>query len=88
MTHQKIKCGKCGNDGTAGSLYLTVDAKWNGETWELEEREDVGGGELDCFECDHRTEAPEGIFPYGMSFKLGRMAAAIVNDPRKIEAAT
>lgn len=74
----KIKCEKCGNDGTEASLYLTIDAKWDGENWTLEEREDAGGAELDCLVCDHRTAAPEGIFPYGMKLKLGRLAAVVI----------
>jgi hypothetical protein len=84
MSASKIKCEECGNDGTDGSLYLTIDAKWRDGVWELEEREDEGGGELDCLNCDHRTEAPEGIFPYGMTFGLGRMAAVIKCDPREL----
>ena len=71
MSKDQIKCAKCGNDGTKASLYLTIDAKWNGEAWILEERDDDGGRELDCLECDHRTdvrEVPE-IFPYGMEVK-------------------
>jgi hypothetical protein len=80
-------CAKCGNDGTKASLYLTIDAKWDGEVWTLEEREDDGGGELDCLACDHRSPFPdddgETPFPYGMTFKLGRMAVAIVHDPRE-----
>jgi hypothetical protein len=81
-----IQCEKCGNTGDKASLYLTIDAKWDGEVWTLEEREDEGGAELDCLECDHRTPFPgedgETPFPYGMTLKIGRMAAAIVHDPR------
>lgn len=70
----KPECGSCGNDGTESSLFLTIDAKWHPETktWELEEREDDGGMELDCLACDERTpvcegagDVPEPIFPYG-----------------------
>lgn len=68
-------CAKCGNDGGESSLYLTIDAKWDKSAgaWELEEREDDGGGELDCLNCDHRTpvmgavnEEAESFFPYGL----------------------
>lgn len=87
-TKTEIKCGHCGNDGTESSLFLTIDAKWNGEVWELEEREDDGGMSLDCLACDERTDASSdempGIFPYGMTFKIGNMAAIIEHDPRKL----
>lgn len=68
-------CAKCGNDGGEGSLYLTIDARWNKSAgaWELEEREDDGGAELDCLNCDHRTpvmgatnDEAESFFPYGL----------------------
>lgn len=71
------KCGHCGNDGTEGALYLTIDAQWDAErqAWLLREREDEGGGELDCLACDKRTavrgdresdpNGPSG-FPYGV----------------------
>ena len=62
------KCDKCGNDGSEGSLFLTIDARWNFELkqWELEEREDDGGAELDCLNCDHRTPVRGlPLFPYG-----------------------
>ena len=58
-------CEKCGNDGTKGTLYVTIDARWDHENkcWILDARDDEGGQELDCLNCDHRTEGPE--FPYG-----------------------
>jgi hypothetical protein len=59
------KCAKCGNDGTAAGLYLTIDALWDGERWVLEPREDDGGMELDCLKCDHRTPDEDSAFPYG-----------------------
>lgn len=59
------KCEACGNDGTQGALYVTVDAKWlpDKKAWVLEARENDGGQELDCLACDHHTPSPE--FPYG-----------------------
>lgn len=60
----KPVCEECGNDGTKARLYVTIDASYDAKAnaWILEEREDEGGGELDCLECDHRTDAPP--FPY------------------------
>lgn len=60
------KCEECGNDGSMGSLYETIDAKWDSDLkgWVLEQREDDGGSEIDCLNCDHRTES-DGVFPYG-----------------------
>ncbi len=61
-------CAKCGNDGTAGGLYVTVDARWDKEAraWILEARDDEGGRALDCLACDHRTPDPDVApwFPY------------------------
>ena len=78
MATLEVKCAECGNDGTEGSLYLTIDAKYRNGEWELEEREDDGGMELDCLECDHRTpfstHEGEVPFPYGMTFKPGYLA--------------
>lgn len=92
MPHEKIRCNHCGNDGTQASLYLTIDARWDGDVWTLEEREDSGDMELDCLACDRRTPFPgedgETPFPYGMKLKIGRMAAIIVHDPRPVEGDT
>ncbi len=64
-------CAGCGNDGTTGALYLTVDARYIPETksWRIVEREDDGGMTLDCLACDHRTgvdrgDTPLSYFPY------------------------
>ena len=69
MAEPGPRCTKCGNDGSQGSLYLTVDAKWDHvrKQWDLEPREDDGGCEIDCLACDARTEDdPETtVFPYG-----------------------
>lgn len=73
MTMTTPKCAKCGNDGSKAGLYLTIDAKFQpGKGWELEERTDDGGMELDCLACDHRTPVDDGTeggpvsgFPYG-----------------------
>ncbi|MES2300868.1 MAG: hypothetical protein V4521_02140 [Pseudomonadota bacterium] len=63
------RCEECGNDGTDGALYLTIDAQWDSERkgWEMRERDDEGGRSFDCLNCDHRTEAEgaESFFPYG-----------------------
>lgn len=61
----EVKCAKCGNDGSEGGLYVTIDAQWDKarQVWVLEMREDEGGDELDCITCDHRTPSPP--FPYG-----------------------
>ena len=72
MNIELIKCEECGNDGTKGSLFLTIDARWSHEAgaWVLERREDIGGEEIDCLECDHRTPAHElDIFPYDMEVR-------------------
>jgi hypothetical protein len=86
MAKLELKCEECGNDGTRSSLFLTIDAKYRDGEWELEEREDDGGMELDCLECDHRTNFSTGDgevpFPYGMTFKISNMAAIITRDPR------
>lgn len=62
------KCEKCGNDGSAAGLYLTIDARFDpaAKGWKLEEREDSGGASFDCLNCDHRTEAwgEDACFPY------------------------
>lgn len=65
------KCGSCGNDGSDGGLYLTIDARYNPATgmWTLQQREDDGGMEIDCAACDERTGAvgrEESGFPYDM----------------------
>lgn len=73
MTTIAPKCAKCGNDGSEAGLYLTIDAKFQpGKGWELEERTDDGGMQLDCLACDHRTDVDDGTkggpasgFPYG-----------------------
>jgi hypothetical protein len=65
--YQKPVCEECGNDGTKGRLYVTIDARWDAERggWVLERREDDGGDELDCLACDHRTPLHEvKVFPY------------------------
>lgn len=70
-------CAKCGNDGTKGGLFLTIDARYDPAVkgWVLEQRDDSGGQEIDCLACDHRTpEGPqedggpevESGFPYDM----------------------
>lgn len=65
----KPKCGHCGNDGSQGALFVTVDARWNyaEQRWDLEPREDDGGCEIDCLNCDERTSDPpeDSAFPYG-----------------------
>ena len=65
------KCEECGNDD---NLYETIDARWDKDTltWHLERREDDGGGELDCLNCDHRGES-EGVFPYGTEVPLAEV---------------
>lgn len=64
-----VKCSKCGNDGSAGALFLTIDARRDAAAngWTLEEREDDGGRSLDCLVCDARTPVTgeEAQFPYG-----------------------
>lgn len=62
-------CAACGNDGTKGALYVTVDARWMPElgVWRLVERDDSGGRVLDCLACDHQT--PEPAFPYETELK-------------------
>ncbi len=66
---RKPICAGCGNDGTQGSLYVTVDAKWIPESnsWELVERVEDGGHEIDCLACDHRTSAEGVALPYPMT---------------------
>lgn len=67
---EKPICGDCGNDGSKGGLFLTIDAQWRPDlgAWELQAREDDGGAELDCLACDHRTADDPGdsAFPYGL----------------------
>lgn len=79
-------CAGCGNDGTRASLYLTIDAKWRPDlgAWELEQRLDSGGQELDCLECDHRTpedEEHETGFPYGYCVRSLNMVGETIAPP-------
>lgn len=66
-------CAGCGNDGSQGSLYLTLDALWMPElvAWRLVERDDDGGRSFDCLACDHQTSVngPEALFPYGVDVR-------------------
>lgn len=63
------KCAKCGNDGSRGSLYLTIDARWDYENqrWDLEPREDDGGCLIDCLACNALSDddPDTSTFPYG-----------------------
>jgi|GEM_PF-2540088 len=60
----KPVCPHCGNDGSKSGLYVTVDARWtpDADGWTLQARDDDGGRELDCMECDQRS--PDPAFPY------------------------
>lgn len=70
----QIKCEECGNDGLNGGLYLTLDARYEPETqtWTLQRREDLGGDELDCINCDHRTRlnTPNEVLAEGVVLSL------------------
>lgn len=67
-------CAKCGNDGSAAALYLTVDARYDpaAKGWTLTQRDGEGGQELDCLACDHRSPVDDkdeamkakSFFPY------------------------
>lgn len=66
-----IKCAGCGNDGSEGGLFLTIDARRDNAAgvWIMDERDPGdGGGELDCLACDHRTPiySAASRFPYGL----------------------